>query len=94
MIKNDARSYTTDQQKLLRIKAVDMVFKHEFTQRATAKALGVSRQHVVKWCQAFSNGGYEALELGRRGRRPGEQMFLKPWQCAAIVNTIRDLQIS
>jgi transposase len=90
MKENDARSYTSDQQKLLRIKAVDMVFKNEFTQRATAKALGVSRQHVVKWCQAFSNGGYEALELGRRGRRPGEQMLLKPWQCAAIVNTIRD----
>jgi transposase len=90
MIKNDARSYTSDQQKLLRIKAVDMVFREGFTQRATAKALGVSRQHVVKWCKAFSSGSYEALELGRRGRRPGEQMLLQPWQCAVIFNTIRD----
>jgi len=90
MKENDARSYTTDQQKLLRIKAVDLVFKSGFTQQAAAKALGVSRQHVVKWCQAFSNGGYKALEPGRRGRRPGEQMLLKPWQCAVIVNTIRD----
>lgn len=90
MKNKDARSYTSDQQKLLRIKAVDMVFKAGFTQRAAAKALGVSRQHVVKWCKAFEYGGYEALELGRRGRRPGEQMLLKPWQCAIITNIIRD----
>jgi transposase len=90
MKENDVRSYTTDQQKLLRIKAVDLVFKNGFTQQATAKVLGVWRQHVVKWCQSFSNSGYEAFELGRRGRHPGEQMLLKPWQCAVIVNTICD----
>lgn len=86
----DARSYTTEQQKLLRIKAVDLVFKEGYTQRATAKLLGVSRQHVVKWCKAFELGGYDALELGRRGRRPQEQMALKPWQCATIFNLICD----
>ena len=32
----------------------------------------------------------QGLDLGRRGRRPGEQMMLKPWQCATIVNIIRD----
>ncbi len=90
MKKIDARSYTSEQQKLLRIKAVDMVFKHGYTKRATAKALGVSRVHVIKWCQAFELNGYEGLELGRRGRRPGEQMALKPWQCATITNIIRD----
>lgn len=90
MKNTDARKYTTEQQQLLRLKAVDMVFKENYTQRATAKALGVSRQHVVKWCKAFENGGYEALKLGRRGRRPQEQMALKPWQCATIVNLICD----
>ena len=86
----DARSYTSAQQKVLRIKAVDMVFKNGYTKRSTAKALGVSRIHVGKWCQAFELNGYGGLELGRRGRRPGEQMMLKPWQCATITNLIRD----
>jgi hypothetical protein len=75
MKENDARSYTTDQQKQLGIKAVDMVFKNSFTQRATAKVLGFSLQHVVKRCQACSHGGYETLELGRRGRHPGDKCF-------------------
>jgi transposase len=38
--------------------------------RKAAKILGVSRQHVGKWCEAFEAGGYDALELGRRGRKP------------------------
>ena len=75
---------------MLRIKAVDMVFKQGYTKRSTGKALGVSRVHVGKWCQAYELNGYAGLELGRRGRRPGEQMMLKPWQCAVIVNIIRD----
>ena len=82
--------YSPDQLKLLRVKAVDMVFTEGFTQRRTAEALSVSRQSVVKWCKAFDLGGYEALGLGRRGRRPQEQMALKPWQCATIVNLICD----
>jgi transposase len=35
-------------------------------------------------------GGYEALRLGRRGRRPLEQMALKPHQCAQIKKIITD----
>ena len=89
-MKKDARSYTSEQQHLLRIKAVDMVFQHGHSKRATAKSLGVSRAHVIKWCQAFEEGSYAALELGRRGRRPGEQLTLKPWQCATIVTIITD----
>ena len=75
---------------MLRIKAVDMVFKHGYSKRTTGKVLGVSRVHVIKWCQAFELNGYAGLELGRRGRRPGEQMALKPWQCATITKIIRD----
>jgi transposase len=87
---NDARKLSSDQQKLLRIKAVDMVFKHGYTQRATAKALSVSKTHVNRWCKAFEEGGYEALELGRRGRRLNEKRLLKPYQCAILVNIIKD----
>ncbi len=86
----DARSLSSDQQKLLRIKAVDMVFKHGYTQRAAAKALDVSRTHMNRWSKAFEEGGYEALELGRRGRRLNEKRLLKPHQCAILVNIIRD----
>lgn len=86
----DARSLSTEQQQLLRIKAVDMVFENGKTQREAANLLGVSRVHVGKWCRAFEQGGYPALELGRRGRKPGVQQALAPWQCAVIVNTITD----
>ena len=75
---NDARKLSSEQQKLLRIKAVDLVFTHGHTRRSAAKLLGVSRVIVSKWCQAFEEGGYDALELGRRGRRPQEQQLLRP----------------
>jgi len=87
---DDARKLTTEQQHLLRIRAVDMVFKNGVTRRKTAKLLGISRSHVNKWCKRFEFGGYEALKLGRRGRRPQEQMALNPHQCAQIKNIITD----
>jgi len=87
---NDARKLSSEQQKLLRIKAVDLVFTHGHTRRSAAKLLGVSRVIVSKWCQAFEEGGYDALELGRRGRRPQEQQLLRPHQCASIVRIITD----
>lgn len=87
---NDARQLSSAEQKLLRIKAVNMVFIHGYTQRQVAKVLDVARTTVVKWCKAFEEGGYAALELGRRGRRPGEQQLLKPHQCATIVRIIKD----
>jgi len=90
MAKDDARSLTTEEQHLLRVKGVDMVFKEGYSKRAAARALGVSRQHLTKWCQAFEENGYAGLELGRRGRRPLESMLLKPHQCASIVSTIKD----
>lgn len=88
--KTDARSLTTEEQHLLRVKGVDMVFKKNLSKRSAAKLLGVSRQHLTKWCQSFEEGGYEALKLGRRGRKAVETRLLKPYQCAAIVNIIRD----
>lgn len=38
----------------------------------------------------YEEGGMSALELGRRGRRPNEQMKLHGWQCAVVVNLITD----
>ncbi len=90
MIKNDARLLTSEEQHLLRIKGVEMVFNQKLSKRAAAKILGISRQHLTRWCQSFEEGGYEALKLGRRGRKSVEMRMLKPIQCAAIVNIIKD----
>lgn len=90
MKKFDARKLSSDQQKLLREKAVDMVFNGKITRRETARILEVSRSIVNQWCKAFEEGGYKALELGRRGRRPQEQQLLAPHQCARIVRIITD----
>ena len=90
MKKQDARNLSPEQQKILRIKAVDMVFKHKYTQRAAAEVLEVSRTHLNRWCKAFEEGGYDALELGRRGRKPNEKRLLQAHQCATIVNIICD----
>ena len=90
MAKRDGRKLTPQQQQLIRIQAVDMVFKDGLSQRACAKLLGISRQYVCKWCKAFELGGYDALELGRRGRREGTQRLLLSHQCATLVRMITD----
>lgn len=86
----DARKLSSEQQKLLREKAVDMVFKKGMTRRKAAALLDVSRTIVNQWCKAFEEGGLAALELGRRGRRAQEQQLLAPHQCATIVRIITD----
>ena len=86
----DARKLAPEQQKILRIKAVNMVMHENFTKRRVAQLLDVSRVHVGKWCNSYEAGGYDALESGRRGRRPDEQAKLQPWQCALVVRAITD----
>lgn len=70
--------------------AVRMVFEEGYTQRAAAKAVGVSRPEVNSWCRKYEKHGWEGLKSKKRGRRPGEQKSLRPWQCATIVNLICD----
>src|SRR2546428_9190835 len=42
------------------------------TQGAIARRLGVSRQSVMRWYQAWRSGGREGLRAaGRAGRKPG-----------------------
>lgn len=90
MSKKDARSLTPEQQETLRFTAVRMVFEEEYTQRSAAKAVGVTRPEVNKWCRKYEKFGWEALKAGKRGRRPGEQAALKPWQCSATIRLITD----
>jgi transposase len=67
-----------------------MVHEQGFTKLEAALALGVTRQNVGRWCRLYEDGGYEALKLGRRGRRPEEQAKLQGWQCGVIVRLITD----
>jgi transposase len=88
--KQDARKLSAEQKELLRMKAVSMVMEQDFTQRAAAKALGVSRQEVNRWCRKYEKKGWDALKAQPVGRKSGDQMRLKPWQCGVIVRLITD----
>ena len=60
------------------------------THREVAAALGIERAVVSKWMRRWRDGGWEGLSERRRGRRPGEQQTLKPWQAAVIVKLIKE----
>lgn len=85
----DARSLSQQAQEQLRVRAVRAVCAG-VSQLEAARLFGVSRQAVGNWVKAFRASGEAALAAGRRGRRPGEQMVLKPWQQAQICKTIRE----
>lgn len=87
---HDARKLSPEQQEILRMTAVRMVFEEGYTQRAAAKTVGVTRQEVNSWCRKYEKGGWDALKAKKRGRKPDEQKALKPWQCATVVNLISD----
>jgi transposase len=60
------------------------------TRQEAADAVKVSRRFVGKWVAARDEGGDAALEGGRRGRRPGEQMVLAEKDAARIRRKITD----
>ena len=70
--------------------AIRMVQFEGYTQSEAARAVGVFRQEVNSCSRKFEKHGWDALKAKKRGRRPGEQKVLKPWQCATIVNLITD----
>ncbi len=80
-MKRDGRKLSSEQQLLQRQNAVNMFFQEGYTKVNIALALGASRQNVSRWCNLYEEGGLEALELGRRGRRPMEQAKLSWKQC-------------
>jgi transposase len=73
----------------LRRRAVGMVDAGK-TRREAADAVGVSRRFVGKWVTARDQNGYGAFDGGKRGRRPGEQMFLTEKDAARIRRKIID----
>lgn len=67
-----------------------MCAEQGFSKLEAAEALGVTRQNVGRWLTLYEEGGWDALELGRRGRRKEEQAKLSAWQCGMIVRLITD----
>jgi transposase len=85
----DFRKLEPAAQAELRRRAVAMVDAGKTRQEA-ADTVKVSRRFVGKWVAARDEGGDAALEGGRRGRRPGEQMVLAEKDAARIRRKITD----
>ena len=90
MEQKDARKLSPEQQETLRFTAVRMVEAEGYTQREAARAVGVTRPEVNRWCRKYHKHGWDALKAQRRGRRAGEQAALRPHQCATLVRLITD----
>jgi transposase len=58
--------------------------------REAARVFGVERAVVSKWMRRWRDGGWEGLQERRRGRRPGEQAALEPWQQGVIVTLVKE----
>jgi transposase len=87
--RRDARRLPPAAQEELRRRAVEAVLAGR-AQGEVARLFGVSRQTVNGWVRARREGGARALGSRKRGRRPGEQQALRPWQQAQLARAIRD----
>jgi transposase len=85
----DFRKLEPSVQAELRRRAVALVDAGKTRQEAAA-AVGVNRRFVGEWVKARDHGGEEALDGGRRGRRPGEQLALKERDATRIRRLITD----
>ena len=85
----DLRSLSGEAQSAIRERAVRAVIGG-MSHREVAKIFGVKRAVVSKWMRRWRDGGWEGLKEQRRGRRPGEQESLKPWQQGVIVQLIKE----
>jgi transposase len=89
MQKLDGRRVSDDVLEVLRGRAVAMVTAG-MEQRAVAAALGVHWNTVGRWLESYRAAGEPALRRRKRGRRPGEQMRLRPAQAATLQRLIAD----
>jgi transposase len=87
--RSDLRSLSGEAQAAIRERAVRAVIGGQ-SHREVAATLGVERAVVSKWMRRWREGGWEGLGERRRGRRPGEQQALEPWQQGVIVKLIKD----
>jgi len=87
--RKDLRSLSGEAQAAIREAAVRAVIGG-MSHREAAEVFGVKRAVVSKWMRRWRDGGWEGLGERRRGRRPGEQQALEPWQQGVIVKLIKD----
>ena len=86
----DARKLTQDAQEALRLRAIKWVVAEGKTRTEVASLLGVSRVAVSGWVSRYKKNGEEAVLKKKRGRRSQDMKKLQPYQCATIVNIIKD----
>jgi transposase len=89
MPNRDSRRLSPAAQEELRRRAVAAV-KNGVTRTEVARLLGLPRQTVGLWVQAYETGGEAALASKRRGRKEGSGTMLLPWQAAQIAQALRD----
>jgi len=87
--RKDLRSLPGEAQAAIRQQAVQAVIGG-MSHRQAAEVFGVKRAVVSKWMRRWRDGGWEGLKERRRGRRPGEQQTLEPWQQGLIVRLIKE----
>lgn len=85
----DLRSLSGEAQAAIRERAVQAVIGG-MSHREAARVFGVQRAVVSKWMRRWRDGGSEGLRERRRGRRPGEQQALEPWQQGVIATLVKE----
>jgi transposase len=71
----DARKLDQRTQEALRQRAVFLV-ENGAAHMEAARAAGVHRGTISRWCGAFRRNGASGIEKGKRGRRVGDQLIL------------------
>jgi transposase len=88
MVKQDARSLSSQAQEALRLRVVAAIVGG-MKQVDAVRAFGVSRAAIGKWMKQYRQGGKRSLKARAQGRPKGPSR-LKGWQAAQIVRTIID----
>lgn len=87
---SDARTLSQDAQEALRFRAIHLVVNEGKSRAEAGRLLGVSRVAVSGWVSKYEKTGPDAVKKQKRGRRSEDMKLLKPYQCATIVNMIKD----
>jgi len=88
MIKQDARTLSSQAQETLRMRVVAAI-EDGMKQVDAVRVFGVSRAAIGKWMKQYRQGGEKSLKARPQGRPKGHSR-LKGWQAAQIVRTITD----
>lgn len=87
MKKQDARSYSTETQEVIRRQTVQAV-RDGMKQIDAAQHFGIARGTVVRWMKVVRTKGIRSLAAHKKGR-PGGTSKLTGWQAALVVRTIK-----